>query len=74
MDSGEEEQKGGAAAIGIWGREIRVLVVFISDGDFFYRATYRASKNWVVPRASTMGRSGGPGTVNLSCRAGTKHY
>jgi hypothetical protein len=34
MDSGEEEQKGGAATVGIWGREIRVLVVFISDGDF----------------------------------------
>jgi hypothetical protein len=40
----------------------------------FYRVAYRASKNRVVPRASTMGRSGGPGTIDLSCRVGPKHY
>jgi hypothetical protein len=35
---------------------------------------YRASENRAMPRAGTMGRSGGPGTIDLSCRAGTKHY
>jgi hypothetical protein len=40
----------------------------------FYRAAYRASKNRAVPRAGTMGQSGGPGTIDLSCRVGPKHY
>jgi hypothetical protein len=48
--------------------------VFIHGMQNCYRATYRAGENRVVPRAGTMGRSGGPGTIDLSCRASTKHY
>jgi hypothetical protein len=50
------------------------FLAFIWEMHNYYRATYRASENRAVPRAGTMGRSGGPGTINLSCRAGTKHY
>jgi hypothetical protein len=42
--------------------------------EVYYRTAYRAGKNRVVPRAGTMGRSGGPGTMDLSCRASPRHY
>jgi hypothetical protein len=63
-----------------WSRKEEGATVRIGDGKLgfhgylywmgnSYRAIYRADKNRVVPQADTMGRSSGPGTIDLSCRA-----
>jgi hypothetical protein len=67
---GDEEQGGGRS--GSWRMGKLGFLAFIWEMQNYYRATYRASENRVMPRAGTMGRSGGPGTTDLSCRAGTK--
>jgi hypothetical protein len=63
----------GAAAVDFLGTKLGFGEYLYEMGNF-YRAAYRAGKNRAVPRAGTMGRSCGPGTIDLSCRAGPKHY
>jgi hypothetical protein len=47
---------------------------YLLEMENCYRDAYRVGQNRVVLRAGTMGRSGGPGTIDLSCRAGPRHY
>jgi hypothetical protein len=74
LEVGGDEEQGGAAGVRVWRMGKLGFLVFIWEMQNYYRATYRASDNRAVPRAGTMGRSGGPGTIDLSCRAGTNHY
>jgi hypothetical protein len=72
-DSWRREQKEGGSWRLQWSLGIRVCSYYMK-WRIIYRDAYLASKNRVVPRAGTMGRSGGPGIITLSCRAGAKHY
>jgi hypothetical protein len=55
-------------------KEVTRVWCYLYKMQINYRAAHRADKNRVVPHAGTMGQSGGPGTIDLSCRASTKHY
>jgi hypothetical protein len=50
--------------LNFWGTKLGFGEYLYEMGNF-YRTAYRAG---------TMGRSCGPGTIDLSCRAGPKHY